>query len=146
VRVADDAPVCQAFANDGWCDKGPECEERHAWECREYSETGECSKGVKCGLMHVLRAKNLVKRREEEDEKNDEEDEKSADESDAPRKKPKRVKAANEEDGDVFEGQDDFIQFSAPVEKSSEDDETDESVESSSSEQEDGAQEDTSMA
>jgi hypothetical protein len=96
--------------------------------------------------MHVLRAKNLVKRREEEDEKSDQEDLKSADESDAPRKKPKRVKAVNEEDGDVFEGQDDFIQFSAPVEKSSEDDETDESVESSSSEQDDGAQEDTSMA
>lgn len=55
--MADDAPVCVAFSTEGWCDKGENCQERHAWECREYSEKGVCSRGAKCGLAHILKAK-----------------------------------------------------------------------------------------
>jgi hypothetical protein len=57
--VADNAPVCVAFSTEGWCDKGAECQERHAWECREYSEKGVCSRGAKCGLAHILKAKSI---------------------------------------------------------------------------------------
>jgi len=91
--------------------------------------------------MHVLRAKKPV-------EKRDSEKEASADDSSAPRKKLKRgEEAADEDDGNGFEGQDDFIQFpAAPVDRASEEEETDASVESTSSEAEDDAQEDTGMA
>lgn len=57
VRVAKNAPVCEAFARGGWCDKPPgTCGELHAWECQEFREKGNCSRGRKCGLRHVLRA------------------------------------------------------------------------------------------
>ena len=55
--MAKDAPVCEAFARGGWCDKPPgTCGELHAWECQEFREKGNCSRGRKCGLRHVLRA------------------------------------------------------------------------------------------
>ncbi|KAK8853353.1 hypothetical protein IAR55_004057 [Kwoniella newhampshirensis] len=57
VKVSDDAPVCQAFARDGWCDnEAGTCPELHVWECQEYREKGTCSRKGKCGLRHVLRA------------------------------------------------------------------------------------------
>ncbi len=131
--MSDDAKVCQAFVNDGWCDRGEECEERHAWECREYSETGECSKGVKCGLMHVLRAKAL---------KGAEEDA-AVGEATSPRKNVKGDETdtaapnfAVDVRGD-FEGQEDFIQFSTVVDVSSDEHEREESVDSDETEGED---------
>ncbi|WWD19779.1 hypothetical protein CI109_104243 [Kwoniella shandongensis] len=57
VKVSDDAPVCQAFARDGWCDReAGTCPDLHVWECQEYREKGTCSRKGKCGLRHVLRA------------------------------------------------------------------------------------------
>lgn len=57
MRVADDAPVCEAFAREGWCDKAAgTCPELHIWECPEWHAKGTCSRGRKCGLRHVLRA------------------------------------------------------------------------------------------
>ena len=57
VRVAEDAPVCEAFARDGWCelDEGT-CPELHVWECGEWRSKGTCSRKGRCGLRHVLRA------------------------------------------------------------------------------------------
>jgi hypothetical protein len=142
VKVSDDAKVCQAFVNDGWCDRGEECEERHAWECREYSETGECSKGVRCGLMHVLRAKGSKGAKNEEEEEDEEE---GVDDSMPLRKKSKvdgvnAVNAVNAEyavdvTGD-FEGQEDFIQFPTVVDVSTDGDEREESVDSDETEDE----------
>lgn len=55
--MASDAPICEAFARGGWCDKEPgTCEELHVWECGEFREKGTCTRGGKCGLRHVLRA------------------------------------------------------------------------------------------
>ncbi|ORX39403.1 hypothetical protein BD324DRAFT_619574 [Kockovaella imperatae] len=57
VRVSDDAPVCDAFAREGWCDEpAGKCPKLHLWECGEWREKGICSRGDKCGLRHVLRA------------------------------------------------------------------------------------------
>jgi hypothetical protein len=57
VKVAEDAPVCDSFARDGWCDQEEgRCPKLHVWECGEWRETGKCSRKGKCGLRHVLRA------------------------------------------------------------------------------------------
>jgi hypothetical protein len=57
VRVAADAPICEAFARGGWCDQASgTCPDLHLWECGEWREKGTCSRGAKCGLRHVLRA------------------------------------------------------------------------------------------
>jgi len=58
VRVADDAPVCEAFAREGWCDReAGTCTELHIWECPEWHAKGTCARGTRCGLRHVLRRK-----------------------------------------------------------------------------------------
>ncbi|KAK4689230.1 hypothetical protein P7C73_g882, partial [Tremellales sp. Uapishka_1] len=57
VKVSDDAPVCEAFAREGWCDRpAGECEDLHVWECGEWRAKGTCARGGKCGLRHVLRS------------------------------------------------------------------------------------------
>jgi hypothetical protein len=57
IRVSATAPVCEAFAREGWCEKLPgTCEELHVWECGEWRAKGVCSRGGKCGLRHVIRA------------------------------------------------------------------------------------------
>lgn len=63
MKVKDDAPVCVDLSTLGWCDRGPRCLERHAWECREYSEKGVCGRAEKCELMHILRAKGAARAR-----------------------------------------------------------------------------------
>ena len=56
MRVSEDAPVCEAFAREGWCEKeAGTCEEMHVWECGEWRDKGTCSRGATCGLRHVLR-------------------------------------------------------------------------------------------
>jgi hypothetical protein len=67
VKVAEDAPVCEAFARGGWCDQpAGTCPELHVWECGEWRSTGTCSRGAKCGLRHVLRAEGSRPRPAEE--------------------------------------------------------------------------------
>ncbi|WOO80997.1 Zinc finger CCCH domain-containing protein 3 [Vanrija pseudolonga] len=62
VRVADDAPVCEAFAREGWCDEeAGTCPELHIWECPEFHDKGTCSRGARCGLRHILRAEKAKK-------------------------------------------------------------------------------------
>lgn len=56
IRVNPNAPVCKPFAVEGYCDKGPECTDRHVRnECPEYDEKGTCS-NPSCKLQHVERA------------------------------------------------------------------------------------------
>ncbi|KAL4786635.1 hypothetical protein BJX76DRAFT_346142 [Aspergillus varians] len=60
VRVTPGAPVCRAFANLGYCEKGEMCEERHVHECPDYANTGVCKK-KHCRLPHVDRAGQIRK-------------------------------------------------------------------------------------
>lgn len=56
MRVSEDAPVCEAFAREGWCDReAGTCPELHIWECPEWHAKGTCARGTRCGLRHVLR-------------------------------------------------------------------------------------------
>lgn len=54
VLVSRDAPVCRAFAMEGYCPKGLECDEKHVHVCPEFAETGKCS-NANCRLPHVAR-------------------------------------------------------------------------------------------
>ncbi|KAG5519951.1 hypothetical protein PMAC_000228 [Pneumocystis sp. 'macacae'] len=55
VRVNPSAPICRAFAIDGYCEKGIECREKHLRECPDFSEKGTCL--IKnCRLPHIERA------------------------------------------------------------------------------------------
>lgn len=49
-----DAPVCRAFAMEGYCSKGLECRDKHIHVCPEFAETGKCS-NANCRLPHVAR-------------------------------------------------------------------------------------------
>ncbi|KAK3996526.1 hypothetical protein QBC44DRAFT_149913 [Cladorrhinum sp. PSN332] len=60
VKVSPGAPVCHAFGRYGYCDKGVNCTDRHAFECPDFSNTGVCKvKG--CKLPHRERASVLRK-------------------------------------------------------------------------------------
>lgn len=54
VLVSKEAPVCKAFAMEGYCPKGLECDEKHVHVCPEFAETGKCS-NANCRLPHVAR-------------------------------------------------------------------------------------------
>ncbi|KAI8644799.1 hypothetical protein BD408DRAFT_441556 [Parasitella parasitica] len=54
VLVSKDAPVCRAFAMEGYCPKGLRCDEKHIHVCPEFAETGKCS-NANCRLPHVAR-------------------------------------------------------------------------------------------
>jgi hypothetical protein len=54
VRVSQDAPVCKAFAMEGYCQKGLTCDEKHIHVCPEFAETGKCS-NANCRLPHVAK-------------------------------------------------------------------------------------------
>ncbi|GAA5800017.1 hypothetical protein EDC94DRAFT_597376 [Helicostylum pulchrum] len=54
VRTSTDAPVCKAFAMEGYCSKGTECVEKHVHVCPEFAETGQCS-NANCRLPHVAK-------------------------------------------------------------------------------------------
>lgn len=54
VLVSKEAPVCRAFAMEGYCPKGLDCDEKHVHVCPEFAETGKCS-NANCRLPHVAR-------------------------------------------------------------------------------------------
>jgi hypothetical protein len=58
VHVAPDAPICDAFAKIGYCEKGPTCFDRHEWECPTYASTGACP-NPHCRLPHIDKAGKL---------------------------------------------------------------------------------------
>ncbi|KAJ5290972.1 hypothetical protein N7478_000223 [Penicillium angulare] len=60
IRTTPGAPVCRAFANLGYCEKGAECDERHVHECPDYANSGVCPK-KRCQLPHVDRAGQIRK-------------------------------------------------------------------------------------
>ncbi|KAH7124060.1 hypothetical protein B0J11DRAFT_530595 [Dendryphion nanum] len=60
VHVNSAAPVCDAFARLGYCEKGAECTDRHAFECPDFTNKGSCEvKG--CRLPHIVHAGRLRK-------------------------------------------------------------------------------------
>jgi hypothetical protein len=54
VGVSPDAPVCRAFAMEGYCPKGLACHQKHVHLCPEFAETSKCS-NINCRLPHVAR-------------------------------------------------------------------------------------------
>ncbi|KAK4170412.1 hypothetical protein QBC43DRAFT_306146 [Cladorrhinum sp. PSN259] len=60
VKVSPGAPACHAFGRYGYCDKGVNCTDRHAFGCPDLANTGVCKvKG--CKLPHPERASVLRK-------------------------------------------------------------------------------------
>ncbi|KAI8889528.1 hypothetical protein K501DRAFT_329029 [Backusella circina FSU 941] len=54
VGLSPDAPVCRAFAMEGYCPKGQACHQKHVHLCPEFAETSKCS-NINCRLPHVAR-------------------------------------------------------------------------------------------
>ncbi|ORY92833.1 hypothetical protein BCR35DRAFT_349148 [Leucosporidium creatinivorum] len=104
ITVDRDAPVCRAFVEYGWCERGEDCKMRHAVECPEFSERGTCGK-VGCKLPHVLRRRNED---EEESEESDDEGELAEGEIEWEARRPgKRARGREEEeDGEEEDGED----------------------------------------
>jgi hypothetical protein len=59
IRLNPAAPNCAAFGRLGYCEKGNECAELHAYECPDFANKGECRFGDKCRLGHVHRASRM---------------------------------------------------------------------------------------
>lgn len=118
VKVSPGAPVCRSFGIFGYCEKGAECTERHAFECPDFSNTGVCkTKG--CKLLHRERASVLRKNGATRDKDSDEDEEmvdvSSDDDGDSIDSDDVDSDAVEEfigeEDGWEFEQQKDFIRF-----------------------------------
>jgi hypothetical protein len=119
VKVSPGAPVCRSFGFFGYCKKGAECEDRHAFECPDFSNTGVCkTKG--CKLLHRERASVLRKNGATTRDKSSEEDQEmedvssdddgdSIDSNDVDSDEVEEF--IGEEDGWEFEQQKDFIRF-----------------------------------
>ncbi|KAF2468138.1 uncharacterized protein BDR25DRAFT_305141 [Lindgomyces ingoldianus] len=60
VNVNPAAPVCEAFARRGYCEKGGACAERHAFECPDFTNKGSCEVEG-CPFPHVMHAGRLRK-------------------------------------------------------------------------------------
>lgn len=61
IRVNPAAQICDAFGRLGYCEKGAECADLHAYECPDFANKGECIRGDKCPLRHVHRASRMRK-------------------------------------------------------------------------------------
>ncbi|KAF9699776.1 hypothetical protein EKO04_002211 [Ascochyta lentis] len=61
IRVNPAAQICDAFGRLGYCEKGAECADLHAYECPDFANKGECIRGDKCPHRHVLRASRMRK-------------------------------------------------------------------------------------
>ncbi|KAK0751689.1 hypothetical protein B0T18DRAFT_457656 [Schizothecium vesticola] len=79
VKVSPGAPVCRSFGIYGYCDKGADCSDRHAFECPDFSNNGVCkTKG--CKLPHRERASALRKAIARDNMEDDEMEDVSSDE------------------------------------------------------------------
>lgn len=76
VHVSPTARVCRAFATLGFCARGPDCDDRHVFECPEYANHGHCAALEKgsCSLQHVDRAGTLRKAEKRQGMANSEDD------------------------------------------------------------------------
>ncbi|KAH6637857.1 hypothetical protein C7974DRAFT_411316 [Boeremia exigua] len=61
IRVNPAAQICDAFGRLGYCEKGAECADLHAYECPDFANKGECIRGDKCQHRHVHRASRMRK-------------------------------------------------------------------------------------
>ncbi|KZM18535.1 uncharacterized protein EKO05_0002324 [Ascochyta rabiei] len=59
IRVNPAARICDAFGRLGYCEKGAECADLHAYECPDFANKGECIRGDNCPHRHVLRASRM---------------------------------------------------------------------------------------
>lgn len=71
-KVSPGALVCRPFGIYGYCEKGAECSERHAFECPDFSNTGVC-KTKRCKLLHRERA-SVLRKMNARERQNDDED------------------------------------------------------------------------
>lgn len=64
IRVSPSAAVCEGFSRLGYCEKGSNCADRHAFdECPNFTNKGACKAGEDCPLVHVRHAGRLRKAR-----------------------------------------------------------------------------------
>lgn len=61
IRVNPAAQTCDAFGRLGYCEKGVECADLHAYECPDFANKGECIRGDKCHHRHIHRASRMRK-------------------------------------------------------------------------------------
>ncbi|KAF2750666.1 hypothetical protein M011DRAFT_464486 [Sporormia fimetaria CBS 119925] len=62
IHVNELAPVCEAFARLGYCEKGAQCADHHRFECPDFANKGSCEvKG--CRLPHITHAARLRRAR-----------------------------------------------------------------------------------
>ncbi|KAF1932469.1 uncharacterized protein M421DRAFT_292994 [Didymella exigua CBS 183.55] len=61
IRVNPAAQICDAFGRLGYCEKGAECADLHAYECPDFANKGECIRGDKCQHRHIHRASRMRK-------------------------------------------------------------------------------------
>lgn len=61
IRVNPAASVCEDFGRMGYCEKGEQCVNFHAYECPDFSNKGTCRFGDKCQLRHIHRASRMRK-------------------------------------------------------------------------------------
>ncbi|KAL2916478.1 hypothetical protein HK105_203911 [Polyrhizophydium stewartii] len=52
VKLSPGAPVCSDFANEGFCERGSSCMQRHVFLCPDFDKDGKCPRGDKCRLPH----------------------------------------------------------------------------------------------
>ncbi|CAO3628176.1 unnamed protein product [Cunninghamella blakesleeana] len=64
VRVDPKAPLCRAFAIEGYCSKGNACKNKHILVCPDFTILGKCDKKG-CRLPHVDSNKNDYQQKKE---------------------------------------------------------------------------------
>ncbi|KAK4154651.1 hypothetical protein C8A00DRAFT_42593 [Chaetomidium leptoderma] len=123
VKVSPAAPVCRDFGFYGYCAKGANCPDRHAFECPDFTNTGTCKiKG--CKLPHrerasVLRrgagARDLSNMEDEEmgdvSSDDDDDDGESIDDDDVDSDEVDEFIGTDEDGGLDFAEQKDFIEL-----------------------------------
>ncbi|EGP92129.1 uncharacterized protein MYCGRDRAFT_66788 [Zymoseptoria tritici IPO323] len=129
VHVSPTARVCRPFATLGYCAKGPDCDDRHVFECPDYASTGHCANHEKgaCALQHVDRAGALRKAaRKQAKHGSEDESDISSDEDEGQGKKEANgreatvdsdsdidtdIEMGSDEDSHVLAQQQDFVSF-----------------------------------
>lgn len=104
VHVSPTARVCRAFATLGYCAQGPECDDRHVFECPDYANHGHCAALEKgsCSLQHTVRAGVLRKAEKRQGKKvSDDDSDMSSDEEEEKEEGHKQAAYDSESDLDT---------------------------------------------
>jgi hypothetical protein len=129
VKFSPTAPVCRSFATLGYCAKGPDCDDRHVFECPDYASNGHCPNHEKgaCALQHIDHAGALRKAARKQakrgsadesdmssDEENGEEDEEARGKEaifDSDSDLDTDIEMGSDEDSHPLSQQQDFVSF-----------------------------------